>query len=63
MKDFSSSVRMHKLILMSSFIGHLRRPVKNWQHKKHWVVDSDSKLGEQSGLIMSQKLWLILIFS
>ena len=58
MKKFSFSVGMHMLTLMSSFIGHLRRPVKFWQRKKHWVVDSDSKLGEESVFIMSQKLWL-----
>ena len=45
-KDFSTSVRIHESILMSSFTRHLRRSVKFWQRKIKWVVDSDSKLQE-----------------
>ena len=59
-KDFSSSVRIRELILMSSFMRHLRRSVKFWQRRKKWVVDSDSKLQEHSGFIVPGKLWLNL---
>ena len=59
-KDFSSSVRIRELILMSSFMRHLRRSVKFWQRRKKWVVDSDSKLQEHSGFIVPWKLWLNL---
>ena len=52
MKDFSSSVRIHESILMSSFMRHLRRTVKFWQCIKKWIVDSDSKLPEHSGFIV-----------
>ena len=52
-KDFSSSVRIHESILMSSFMRHLRRSVKFWQCIKKWIVDSDSKLPEHSGFIVS----------
>ena len=51
-KDFSSSVRVHESILMSSFMRHLKRSVKLWQRRKKWVVDSDSKLQEQSGFMV-----------
>ena len=60
MKDFSSSVRTHESILMSSFMRHLQRSMKFWQRRKKWVVDSDSKLQEHSGFIVSWKLWLNL---
>ena len=59
-KDFSSSVRIRELILMSSFMRHLRRSVKFWQRRKKWVVDSDSKLQEHSGFIVPGKLRLNL---
>ena len=62
-KEFSSSVRMHESILMSSFIRHLRRSVEFWQRRKKWVVDSDFKLQEHSGLTVSWKLWLNLCSS
>ena len=57
MKDFSSSVRIHESILMSSFKRHLRKPV---QCRKKWVVDSDSKLQEHRGLIVTWMFWLNL---
>ena len=60
MKDFSSSVRIQESILMSSFMSHLRKSVKFWQRRKKWVVDSDSKLQEHGGFIVSSKLWLNL---
>ena len=47
MRDFSSSVRMHKSFLMSSFMKHLQRSVKFWRHRKKWVVHCDSKLQGQ----------------
>ena len=59
-KDFSSGVRIHESVLMSSFMRRLRRPVKFWQRRKKWLVDSDSKLQEHSGLIESWKLSLNL---
>ena len=64
-KDFSSNVRIHESILMSSCMRHLRRSVKFWQRRKKLVVDSDPKLQEQSGrwniaAIVSWKLWLNL---
>ena len=59
-KDFSSSVRVHESILMSSFMRHLKRSVKLWQRRKKWVVDSDSKLQEQSGFTVFRKLQLNL---
>ena len=59
-RDFSSSVRIHESILMSSFMRHLRRSVKFWQRRKKWVVDSDSKLQGHNGFIVPWKLWLNL---
>ena len=33
-KDFSSSVRIHESVLMSSFMKHVRKCVKFWQCRK-----------------------------
>ena len=58
-KDFLSSVRIHESILTSSFMRRLRKSIKFWQRRKK-LVDSDSKLQELSGFIVSSKLWLNL---
>ena len=47
-KDYLSNIRTHESIFMSSFIRHLRRSVKFWQHRKNCEVDSEPKLQEQS---------------
>ena len=52
MKAFSSSVRIRESVLTSSFMRHLLKSVKFWQCRKKWVIDSDSKLQEHSGLIV-----------
>ena len=52
-RDFSSIVRIHESVLMSSFMRHLQRSVKFWQRRKSWIVDSDSKLQQQSRFIVS----------
>ena len=59
-KDFSSSVRIHESVLMSSFIRYFRRSVKFWPRRKIWVVGSNSKLQEHSGFIVFWKFWLNL---
>ena len=54
-KDFSSSVPIFESVLMGSFIKHLRKFLKREVlvvHKK-LVVDSDSKLQEHSGFMVS----------
>ena len=53
MRDFSSSVRIHESVLMSSFMRHLGRSVKFWQRRKKRVVDSDSKLQGHNEFIVS----------
>ena len=58
-KDFLSSVRIHESILTSSFMRRLRKSIKFLQRRKK-LVDSDSKLQELSGFIVSSKLWLNL---
>ena len=50
--DFSCSVRINESILMSLFIRHLQRLLKFWQRIKKYVVDSDSKLQDQSGFMV-----------
>ena len=37
-KDFPSSVRIHRDILMSLFIRLLQGSVKFWKHRKKWEV-------------------------
>ena len=54
-KDFSSSVPIFESVLMGSFMRHLRKFVKrevSVVHKK-LVVDSDSKLQDYSGFMVS----------
>ena len=53
LKKKTSSVRIHQLVLMSSFMRHLPGLGKFWQRKKKWDVDSASKLRRQNGFIVS----------
>ena len=39
---------------------HSRKSLKFWQCRKKWIGDSDSKLQDQIGFIVSWKLWLNL---
>lgn len=57
-KNFLTRVRIHKSVLMSSFIKLLPRSAKFWQHRKKCEVHVTSKLHKQSGSIVSRKLSL-----
>ena len=53
MKDFSPSVRIHELNLMSLFMRHILKLREILAAQKKWFVDSDSKLQEHSEFIVS----------
>ena len=41
-KDFSSNVRIHESIFLTSFMRRLQRCVKFWLRRKKCIIDSDS---------------------
>ena len=59
-KNFSSNIRIHESILMSSFMKHLPRSVRFRQRNKIQQTDPALKLQEQIRFTTSWKLYLNL---